>query len=274
MLIDYHVHNHFSPDSKEDTAKIIQKALEIGLKEICITNHAELHDKATGKSIFDGAEARSRFREIKAEIDRFQLITPNLKIKFGVELEYVEGRMEELKKFVEETDFDFVLGSVHIVKDIIISSKFFAEELYSKTDEETAYNSYFESLMKLVEWGHFDVVAHFDINKKIGHKFYGSFDPEKYKDRILPILNLMAERGIGLELNTKCIQEKCCELFPHPTILKWAVEADIKHFTLGSDAHSAELVGQHFEGSLKIAEGAGIKNVSTYSRRSPSLHKL
>ncbi len=274
MLIDYHLHNHFSPDSEEDTRKIVQRALEMGMQDICITNHAELHDKETGKSIFDVEEAGKRFVEIKTEIDEVQSEFPDLKIRFGTELEYVEGRMHELTAFVEETPLDFVLGSVHIVKDVIIASHRFADKLYSKVDEETAYKAYFDNLERLVDWGHFDVVAHFDICKKSGYKFYGPFQPEKYKDRIIPILEAMKSKGIGLELNTKCLDNKCKEVFPHPTILKWALEVGIENYTLSSDAHKASHVSTHIKEALRIAKEVGIRAVATYSKRIPTLHGI
>lgn len=274
MLIDYHLHNHFSPDSEEDTRKIVKRAQEMGMEDICITNHAELHDKKTGKSIFDLKEANARFKKIKQEIDEIQPEFPAVRIAFGVELEYVEGRMDKLAAFVKETPLDFVLGSVHIVKDVIISSHLFADELYKKTDEETAYHAYFDNVEKLVEWGHFDVASHFDICKKSGYKFYGPFQPEKYRGRIIPILEAMKQKGMGLELNTKCLCNKCRELFPHPTILKWALEAGIENFTLSSDAHKEKHVSAHIKDALKIAKEAGIQNIATYSKRIPTLHAI
>lgn len=274
MLIDYHLHNHFSPDSEEDTRRIVQQALDKGIKDICITNHAELHDKKTGKSVFDLGEAKQRFKAIKAEIDEIQKESPDIRIRFGVELEYGERRMDQVASFVRDTDFDFVLGSVHIVKDIIISSHKFADDLFSKTNEKTAYEAYFESLLQLVSWGHIDAVAHFDIIKKYGAKFYGPFEPEKYKGQIMLILELMAKKGIGLELNTNCMKDKCNEIFPHPTILKWAQKNGIRNFTLGSDAHRAKHVGQHLSEAIEIAKEAGITEISTFSERKATLHVI
>ena len=77
MLIDYHVHNHFSPDSEEDNQKIMQQALKLGMDEICITNHPELYDEKTGKDFFDQNEATKRFKKIKAELDEVQKKYPN-----------------------------------------------------------------------------------------------------------------------------------------------------------------------------------------------------
>ncbi|MBN2307199.1 histidinol-phosphatase [Candidatus Peregrinibacteria bacterium] len=274
MLIDYHIHNHFSPDSESDTRKIVKKALERGIREICITNHPELHDPKTGKDIFDLKKAKKIFRQIKEEIREIQKEYPQIKIGFGMEMGYHKGWMQNLKKLIEEADLDFVLGSVHVVSDVIISSHLFADDLYSKTDEETAYGIYFKNMKELVQWGHIDVIAHFDICKKFGHKFYGPFQPEKYKNQILPILKLMKTKGIGLELNTKCMKNRCKEIFPHPTILRWAAEIGLEHFTIGSDAHKASEVGRCFNEALRIAKKAKIRTLSTYQKRKPAKHTI
>lgn len=267
MLIDYHLHNHFSPDSEEKTRDIAQTALNREMREICITNHIELHDHSTGKSIFDQKEARQRFLKIREELNAVQADFPTLPIKFGAELEYVEGRMDEIARFVEETPFDFILGSVHIVMDVIIASHLFADQLFANTDEHTSYNAYFDTLEKLVEWGHFDVVAHFDICKKSGVKFYGPFKPERYEEKIRAILKKMSRKSIGIELNTKCLDNKCREIFPHPTILKWALEEGIENFTLSSDAHEKAQVSKHIVQALNVAKEVGIEYISTYSGR-------
>lgn len=201
-----------------------------------------------------------------------QKVTPPASVPAPGQQAPVSPEIEQMEDFIKETDFDFILGSVHIVHGVIISSHKFADQLYSKADEETAYKDYFQELLKLVEWGHFDAVAHFDICKKYGYKFYGPFRPEKYKDQILPILDLMAKKGIGLELNTKCLNDKCRELFPHPVILTWALKAGVKHFTIGSDAHRAKEVGGHTEQALKIASERDLPAISTYLRRKPALH--
>ena len=272
MLIDYHVHNRFSPDSEEDTRKIIEKATELGINEVCITNHPESHSGDTGEDAFDLNEAKERFGKIKKELDTVQQEYPDIRIRFGIELGYHEKRMDQLTELVSETDFDFVLGSVHVVKGVVIPSHLFADDFYSKTDEKTAYGAYFTEMMKLIRWGQLDVVAHFDICKKHGHKFYGPFRPEKYKDQILPILKLMSQKNIGLELNTACMESKCREVFPHPLILKWAASTGVRHFTIGSDAHKAKNVGRFIPKAMEIAKEAGITQLSTYRKRKPALH--
>jgi len=267
MLIDYHLHNHFSPDSQEDTRKIVEMAIKRGVKDICITNHVDWFD------YFELSEVTERFAKIKKELDEVQK-EYDIPIRLGCELELMDEHMDDLTTFVKNTPLDFILGSVHHIDGIVISSHKYADKCFETRDEKTAYDNYFEGLMKLVEWGHFDVAAHFDICKKYGSKFYGPFQPEKYKDKIMPVLELMSKKGIGLELNTKCLNIKCKEIFPHPTILKWALEAGIKNFTLSSDAHTQADVSQYVKEALDIAKEVGIPNISTYLKRIPMLHPI
>ena len=41
MYADYHVHSEFSDDSREPMEKQIERAIELGLDEICFTDHVD-----------------------------------------------------------------------------------------------------------------------------------------------------------------------------------------------------------------------------------------
>ncbi|MBU0727697.1 histidinol-phosphatase [Patescibacteria group bacterium] len=274
MLIDYHLHNHFSSDSESKTKKIAEKAVKLGINEICLTNHVETFPIGGGKESFSYEEASARFAKVKKDLEETQKEFTNLQIKFGIELEYVEEWMDEMNNFVNDTDFDFLIGSVHEVDGVNISNALLCDPLYSKTKEQYAYSKYFESMMKMVEWGNFSVVGHFDVFKKGGVRYYGPFEPEKYKNQIIPILELMRDKGIGIELNTSCIHRECKELFPHPTILKWCKEIGIEHYTLGSDGHKVGDIGQNFEQALQTLKNIGINTISTYSKRKPTKFQI
>lgn len=275
MLIDYHLHNHFSPDSEADTRELLKAEQKLGIKEVALTNHAEWFDHGEAKpGKFDYYEAMRRFETVKWELDNLKADFPDINVALGVELQYQKEHMDELAKFVDDTPFDFVLGSVHIIDGIVISTSKYKDEIFPKMDEEEAWTKYFEDMGKLIEWGHLDVLAHFDIVKKYGHEFYGKFKPEKYKEMIQAVLKKAIDKGIGLELNTGSLYKRCEELFPHPDILKWAVELGMEHFTLSSDAHEVELAGKYCHEALDIAKEVGIPTISTYEKRKPMKHKL
>lgn len=41
MLSDFHVHSKFSADSDENLENIINKAISLNMKDICITDHQD-----------------------------------------------------------------------------------------------------------------------------------------------------------------------------------------------------------------------------------------
>ena len=53
MFYDYHVHSNFSPDSKTSMTKMIETAINLGLKEICFTDHMDYDVKQTDKFILN-----------------------------------------------------------------------------------------------------------------------------------------------------------------------------------------------------------------------------
>jgi histidinol-phosphatase (PHP family) len=277
MLIDYHLHNHHSPDSEAQSIELLNKERSLGITDIAFTNHAEWWTKKQGEggqSRFDLSEALHRFGLIEKEIISLRPQFPDLKLRLGVELEWTDGKMEDKAKFVQQIPFDFVLGSVHMLEGHVILSHKYADAFFKGRPEEKAYPLYFEKLLELLEWGHFDVFAHFDVIKKYGHNYYGPFDPEKYKPIITKILDGAARKGIGLELNTGSLHKRCKELFPHPKILKWALEAGIENFTLSSDAHRVEHAGEHIKEALQIAKDVGVKGISVYEKRIPKINAL
>ena len=253
--------------------EIIQKALKKGLSAICITNHSETFVEGEGLPGTVQPDALGRFKKTKQEINEYQKKYPDFIIGFGGEIQY-EDDMQPVTELVEKTPFDFILGSIHNLEGINISGHEHADRFFGDQKEDEAYNRYFEEILKLVEWGKIDAMAHFDIIKKFGCDFYGPFKPEKYKTILTAIIQKMKDKGIGMELNTGSMHRRCHELFPHPDILKWCLEIGIENFTLGSDAHEPHEIARHFDEALIIAKEVGIPTLSTYKNRQPTKHKI
>lgn len=43
MFSDYHVHSSFSFDSEESPRAIVEKAIALGMKQICFTDHQDFN---------------------------------------------------------------------------------------------------------------------------------------------------------------------------------------------------------------------------------------
>lgn len=268
MLIDYHLHNHFSPDSNADTREMLLSLQKREIRHVCFTNHAEWFTKGEGKpGVFDEYEAMRRFETIEWELEALKPEFPDMDIRMGVELDYQPHQLSEVEAFLKNTPLDYVLGCVHTLDGIVVATNKNIEQYFDGKTEEEAYTRFFAEQLKLIEWGKLDGIAHFDLIKKYGHQFYGPFKPENHEEAIKQCLKAIKDRNMAIELNTSCLEIKCNELFPHPTILKWAVEIGIEHFTLSSDAHAADTAGKHAKKALEIAKEVGIQALTTYEKR-------
>ena len=92
MIYDCHLHTEFSGDSNTPISLQIEKAIELGMKEMCITDH---HDYDSGfcdcDFILDIPTYLTSLRMLQAEYrDR-------IRINIGIEL----GLQDHLKEYLE-----------------------------------------------------------------------------------------------------------------------------------------------------------------------------
>ena len=81
-LADYHVHSAWSPDGKHSIEELAARALEIGLDELCITDHVDTY-------YWKGYTPRDAFcwDEPKADNARaVERVGDRLKLRLGAEL--------------------------------------------------------------------------------------------------------------------------------------------------------------------------------------------
>jgi len=121
---------------------------------------------------------------------------------FGIEADYYRGCETFLGKWLEVQDFDLVLGSVHFIDDWGFDDPD-VKQVWNSVDIVNTWRAYFKLVEKLVDTRLFDAVSHLDIPKKFGHR-----PPEKdLKEMVQPVLDRVAEAGMGMELNTSGLRK-------------------------------------------------------------------
>jgi histidinol-phosphatase (PHP family) len=124
--------------------------------------------------------------------------------------------------------------------------------IWDSVDISATLIKYFETVMRLVNTRLFDAVGHLDLPKKFGHR-----PPESaLKEMVQPVLDRMAESGMGMELNTSGLRKPVAEIYPSLLIVSLACERDIP-ICFGSDAHSPGDVSADFDAALQLAWKAG-----------------
>jgi histidinol-phosphatase (PHP family) len=108
----------------------------------------------------------------------------------------------------------------------------------------------------------FDVISHFDLPKKFGHRLRD----REMKELVQPVLDHIAKKGMAFEINTSGWRRDAAEAYPSPLILSLAAEREIP-ITFGSDAHAPKEVGYQFAEALALALDTGCKDSLLYTNR-------
>lgn len=265
-MLNFHFHDDRSSDGRAPLYEHCAAAVAAGIREICVTNHAEAMGP-DGSWRADLREMRDRFLATGESVRDARLRFPQLGIRLGIELEYRPHWTDTFDRLTEEVPFDFVLGSVHIVDGFNISGGPGKDLFFSGRTRDEAYGRYFRELGALVAWGGFDVVSHFDLITRYGHAHYGPYDPGRYRDLIQPVLEAMATRRLGIEINTSGVSGPGIP-YPSRDILVWAREAGVPALTIGTDSHRPERFADGLVEGISLAADAGWTELTLYEGRS------
>jgi histidinol-phosphatase (PHP family) len=260
---DYHLHSNFSCDGKESIVKQCLSAIAKGLPEIGVTDHFDLHP---------GDECAGFFRPIEwaVELDRARReFEGRLIVRAGIELGEPHIYQAECQALLASYPFDYALGSLHWVGDEIIFDRH-----YFRRSPDEAYGLFFEELERMTRVGGFDVLSHFDVVVRVGAPHYGGYDPRRYEEAIRAVLKNCIDRGIALDLNTQGMRNRCQLLTPGVEILTWYRELGGERVTLGSDAHSPDVIAANFDLAIEALQATGLKYVTQFEQRQARLVKI
>lgn len=266
MYSDFHLHTSFSSDSQEKAEIQIQQAIRLGMTHICITDHQDF-DFPQKYSMTYQFDTVPYFETLKQLQKQFQ---EQINLNIGVELGLKLGLSEKLKNYTQKYPFDFVIGSLHLVNDVDIM----APEYFEKKTQQEAYREYFETLYaNLNNDIDIDVVGHIDYVVRYGSRS----TPCNYKDywEILDaILKLAIDKNWGIECNTGGFRAGLNTPNPNPLILKHYRELGGEILTIGSDAHTHNYVGSHFEQLTDLLKACGFRYYTIFKNRKPEFLPL
>ena len=267
--MDSHVHSCNSWDSHEPMIEYMKRARKLGLREITFTEH---YDDYTG--------IKTDAKEVDIEKYREDFLNSKKsglgRINFGIELGLRPKSEEKIKKVVRENNFDFIIGSSHITdgKDIAYDSSFFED------GAEAAILKYLgEVYENIVSYNEdFDVYGHLDYIIRYVNKFCADkvtkLDYDYYKNALDRILLTLKKYNKGIEVNASGYKYGFNTTHPGFDIIKRYKELGGKIITLGSDAHSIEQLGWHFDEAVDLIEKAGFDEIAVYHNREPEFIKI
>ena len=261
MLSDYHIHTHFSTDSEEEPRLYIERAIELGMKEICFTDHIDYdYPEIDGKKEFI-FNPDAYFAEFSALRDEYR---DRLKIKIGVETGLNPVNSAPNRKLLDSYPFDFVIGSSHIMDGI---DPYYPDYWTGKNPSDVIRH-YYESILEMTAvYDDYDVYGHLDYIKRY------VTDPDYvyiYSD-IEDIMDMLhkniIEKGRGIELKTRGLSNGITSFVPTIALLERYHSLGGEIITLGSDAHRVPRLGFGFRTARDILINTGFKYIAAFEQR-------
>lgn len=247
MKVDYHLHTSRCGHARGTMHEYVLAAKARGLAEIGFADHIPIYWLPKEQGDPGLAMSFSELDEYISEVHVLRGEFPDIKIGLGIEADYIPGQEKKLEDFLSRYSFDYVLGAVHYVNGWGFDNPAYLFQ-YQHWDIDELYSRYFSLLQQAAATGLFDIMAHPDLIKKFGYR------PRK---NILPLYRetagIFKKAGVYVEINTAGLRAPVREIYPHPDFLKECMAAGLK-FTLGSDAHTPEQVGQDLEQALELVD--------------------
>jgi len=247
---DSHVHSLISCDSTTSIDAMCASAIVKGFERICFTEHFDMNPKDSGFQYFNPERYSLEIRQAREKY------SGRLAVLRGIEFSEPHSYPAEFEKF-QRMDFDFILCSVHWFADQWIAEK----DILSRYGLEAIFEMYYGEVMKTVELGGFDALAHIDFPKRYLGRTH---EPE---DMIDEILGGIVRRNIALELNSSPLRKGSAEPYPSDGICRRYSAQGGRKVTVGSDAHSEDEIGKDFDRLWDVVTRHDFRIVSFVNRR-------
>ncbi|WP_192988325.1 histidinol-phosphatase HisJ family protein [Carnobacterium mobile] len=276
VYADYHVHSDYSDDSWYLMEEIVKDAIQLGLEEICFTDHVDYGVKPDWRPEEEFQAGKNK--EVKnvhydlyfSELDKLsEKYEKNITIKKGLEFGMQVHTIPQFEKLYQSYDFDFILLSVHQIEN----KEFWTGEFQKGHTHQESYDEYYDEMYRLVtSYNDYSVLAHMDLVRRYLDKEVDLF--EYSKDKIMKILKKVIADNKGIELNTSSVRYEINGFTPSIEILKLYHELGGKIITIGSDSHKPEHLGFHIKESKKLLKDIGFTHFCTFDKMEPIFHKL
>jgi len=254
---DYHMHTPLCRHATGWPTEYAARAVALGFKEIGFSDHSPMPQD-------DFDEWRMYLRnldEYVASVRQAQKDHPGLTIKLAMEVDYLPGQEEWIRKLAAMHPWDYFIGSVHYVSQTfaIDSPRQLSE--WKKHDPYEVWSIYFDWLTQAAESGLFEIIGHADLPKKF--RIYPDRDCTPMFERFV---KAAAKSNVAMELNTAGLRKDCREIYPSRAIVQLAKEHGVA-ITFASDAHAPEEVGMNFGEAMELARSAGYTSWRRYTAR-------
>ncbi|WP_282033100.1 histidinol-phosphatase [Metabacillus indicus] len=261
MKFDYHTHHNRCGHAEGSIREYIQSAISKGFDIIGISDHSPYFFNEEDHLFPHISMANSHFPGYVEEVLELKYkFEGQIEVLLGVESDFFPEHIGIYKRQYERFPFDYVIGSVHHVDGRNIFEKKRWDGLSNKEKIQTK-NNYYELIQQSARSGVFQILGHIDAMKG----YYPEFSLIQ-TNAIDQTLSILSQFEIAIEINTSGKNKDCGGWYPADEILERALYHGVK-VTFGSDAHSADRVGDEFDEVQKRLKEIGYKEWAIFRKR-------
>ncbi|TFG13228.1 histidinol-phosphatase HisJ family protein [Candidatus Thorarchaeota archaeon] len=274
LLIDYHIHPDYSLDAQGTLTEFCQAAVKRGISEIAFTTHVDT-DPVTDDCfvVVNGEKVNVHSGDWLADYEASVLQVANryqeegLVVRLGAEIDLHPEVGANLPDNFYDTDFDLIIGSVHLIDHLAISTEEGAKVIFSRYSPSELADIYFPMLLDALNERLIDIVGHLDIYRRYGRNYYGEEIGLIWQPYLLELVNKMKKQNLGFEVNTSTWRKGMEQPMPSATITKELVESGVDVVTTGSDAHRPQDVGYGIEKAERMIQSFGVDSPARFASR-------
>jgi histidinol-phosphatase (PHP family) len=271
MLTDYHL--HLRPDGQDadvadyHTQANVERyravAEERGIAELGVSEH--VYRFAQALDVW-----RHPFWETYAhdDLDAYcAFVREHTDLRLGIEADFVPGGEDRMANLLQARDLDYVVGSVHFMRDGAVDMDDYSVWDSSSTrSAEDVWMRYFQTIGEAARSGLFDIAAHPDLVKYWSRAHAARTPAGDLRRFYEPAVEGIAEAGIAVEVSTAGLRKPVGEMYPARAFLEMCVDACVP-VALSSDAHRPEDVGADYERALELLDAVGVSELCVFDRR-------
>jgi len=279
MKADCHTHTVRSPRGTHTASEMCAAAVEKGVSVLALTDHCECNMffprefYTENPNDFDSYDNKTLFEGSLSDIEKAKHeYGDRLTVLCGTELGQPTFDEEAAEYAVSDSRLDVVIGSMHQIPncDDFCGLRFTSAETAAKQLER-----YFAEVLKMCRWGRFNVLGHLTYPLRYMEGNFGiKPDIAQFYDIIMQIMREIVSREIALEINCSGLRQAYGRTFPTADIVKLYKECGGSFVSIGSDTHTADLIGSGFETAAEIALSCGIDRGVYYVGRKPRFYSL
>ena len=266
MLTDYHLHLRPDEDGTEpgeyftrsNFERYREAASERGIEELGVAEHVHRFSRAL--DVWTHPFWR---RWAVDDLDQYVgFVREETDLRLGIEADFVPGREDRMASLLDEHEWDYVVGSVHFIRDDAVDMRGEWDIWRTSGDPERIWAAYFEALGEAARTGMFDILAHPDLVKVWGDRIPDG-DLRRFYDRAM---DGIAESDVAIEVSTAGLRKPAGEIYPAPAFLEMCLDAG-RPVALSSDAHVPGQVGYEYERAVKWLADMGVTEIAVFDRR-------